>query len=157
MKKFLLVIVAISVAFFTTSCETDSNGNPVYKMNATIDGQQWTAPLPMAVLSNGVLVVTGSSLTGEIIALTINGDVAKSYTQSLLPVKMECGASYKASLAATTADAFISTMGIVTLTKVDATNKLVSGTFEFTLANTTAVTLKQITKGTFNDVTYIVK
>ncbi len=157
MKKFLLVIVAISVAFFTTSCEKDSNGNPVYKMNATIDGKQWSAPMPIGVLSNGVFIVTGSSLTGETVAITVKGDVAKTYTQSLLPVKMECGASYKASLTATTTDAFISTMGTVTLTKVDATNKLVSGTFEFTFANTTATSLKKITQGTFNDVTYIVK
>jgi hypothetical protein len=119
-------------------------------MNATIDGKQWSAPMPIGVLSNGVLVVTGSSLTGELIALTIYGDVAKSYTQSLLPL-----ASYKASLTTTTADAFVSTSGTIVLTKIDATNKLVSGTFNFTLVDNT-LAVKQI-QGTFNDVSYMVQ
>jgi len=155
MKKFLLVIVAISVAFFTTSCEKDSNGNPVYKMNATIDGKQWSAISSAGILTNGSITITGVSLTGESVIINVQDVKVGTYTLSILPPSKQCGASYIASAIPTTANTFISTMGKVTLTKIDETNKLVSGTFNFTLVNNT-LAVKQI-QGTFNDVSYMVQ
>lgn len=155
MRKFILALAVACVSIFSTSCEKDENGNPVYKMNATIDSKEWVAPIPAAVLTNGTLTITGTSVTGETILLTVNGEAAGTY-ELVTPLKMQCGATYKASLAATTADAFVSATGKVVITKFDTANKQVSGTFEFNLANT-ALAVKQIKNGSFNNVTYLVK
>jgi hypothetical protein len=154
MKKTWFLILMISLIFFSGSCKKDSNGNTIYKMSATIDGKQWTALLPGGVLSAGYFVITGTSLTGETIIITAKGEVTGTYELSVLPPKAECLGTYKATLTSSSADTYASTSGKIVITKVDKTNKLVSGTFEFTLANT-ALTTKQITIGTFNDVTFI--
>jgi len=151
MKKIFLTIAVICVVFLASSCKKDSNGN---SMSASIGGTQWSALIPAGVLSNGVLVVTGTSLTGQSIIVTVNGQTAGTYNLSVIPPKAECLGTYKATLTSTTEDTYISTTGSVILTKVDLANKLVSGTFEFTVANSTLV-VKQITAGTFTDVTFI--
>jgi hypothetical protein len=153
MKKLLLVIIAISVVFLAGSCKKDANGNTIYPMSASIDGKQWTATLPAGVLSNGYFVITGTSLTGETIIVTIKGETIGTYNLSLLPAKSDCLGTYEATLIPTTEDTYVSASGRVVLSKVDKINNLVSGTFEFTVANS-SLTVKEITKGAFNDVIF---
>jgi len=154
MKKIFLTVAVICVVFLASSCKKDSNGNSANSMSASIGGTQWSALIPAGVLSNGVLVITGTSLTGQSIIVTVYGQTAGTYNLSVIPPKAECLGTYKATLTATSEDTYVSTTGSVILTKVDLTNKLVSGTFEFTAANSTLV-VKQITAGTFTDVTFI--
>ena len=154
MKKISFVILMICMVLLTGSCKKDSNGNTIYKMSASIDGKQWTALLPGGVHSSGYLVITGTSITGETMIITAKGDNTGTYELSVLPPKADCLGTYKATLSASAADTYASTSGKIVLTKFDKTNNLVSGTFEFTLANT-ALATKQITLGTFNDVTFV--
>ena len=154
MKKLFSAIVLIGMLFLASSCKKDSNGNNIYKMNASIGGTQWIAPLPGGVLSSGVLVITGTSLTGETMVVTIKGETTGSYELNVLAQKEQCLGTYKATLTTTMDDTYVSASGKVLLTKVDKTNNLVSGTFEFDLANK-SFAVKQITNGAFNDVTFV--
>lgn len=156
MKKLFFAAVVACVGFFSTSCDKDENGAPIVaSMSATIDNKEWVAPLPTGLFSNDLLVITGTSLNGETVIIKVNGKDVGTY--DLIPLlKSQCGATYKATLTATTEDAFISATGKVTISKFDSVKKRVSGTFEFTLANASLTTM-QISKGTFNDVSYVVK
>ena len=156
MEKISLAVLMIGLVFLGGSCKKDSNGNTIYKMSASIDGKQWSTIAPFGELSSGILTITGASLIGEIIAVTVNGEVAGSYNVSVLPPKAECLWTYKATISQTTVDAYVSTTGKVVITKLDKTNKLASGTFEFTLINM-ELPQKQITVGTFTDVTIIIR
>jgi Family of unknown function (DUF6252) len=155
MKKLSLAILMIGLVFLGSSCKKDSNGNTIYKMSAKIDGKDWSALAPFADLHSGIFTLTGTSLTSsETIIIVINGETQKTYEFSPITLKAECLGTYKATITAPTIETYVSTTGKVTLTKVDKTNSLVSGTFEFTVANS-ALTAKQITVGAFNDVTFI--
>ncbi len=155
MKKISLAVLMIGLVFLGGSCKKDSNGNTIYKMSASIDGKEWYTIAPVGDLSSGILVITGVSLTGEIIAVTVNGETAGTYNISALPPIAQCLGTYKATISQTSVDTYISTTGKVVLTKLDKTTKLASGTFEFSLINTANMALppKQITVGTFTDVT----
>lgn len=156
MKKLFISIAAIYVLFFASSCSKDSDGIFSNQMSAKIGGTEWTALLPTGVFSNESFAITGTSLTGETIVITIKGDTTGTYNLSVLPVKTECLGTYKATVDATTEDTYVSTTGSVVLTKVDKSQKLISGTFSFYVANQ-AFAVKQITNGTFTNVTYISK
>lgn len=153
MRKIFLALAVISFVFLAVSCKKDSDGNTIYKMSATIDGKQWNALAPTGILTGGVLVITGISISGESVIVTVKGDMEKTYELNTPALKTECFATYKASLTGTD-DSYASLTGKVILTKVDKTKNLVSGTFEFSVSKLSILT-KQITKGEFNDVTFI--
>ncbi len=159
MKKLSLAVLMIGFVFLGGSCNKDSNGNTIYKMSASIDGKQWSTLTALGELSSGVLVITGVSSTGESIAVTVYGETKGSYTISVLPPMAQCLGTYKATISQTSVDTYVSTTGKVLITKLDKTNKLASGTFEFTLINTVNMALpqKQITVGAFTDVTFIIQ
>lgn len=153
--KFLAKLICI--ALFTVSlasCSKDGSSSST-KMSALIDGKTWDSSIRVSLLQNGIFTITGTSLTGEIIAITINGSTTGTYTLSVLPVSTQCAATYKASATASSSDIYASVSGKVVLTKVDLTSKLISGTFEFTMTLPSSLTsVKSITQGQFNDLSY---
>ena len=144
----------ICIAFLTlsvVSCKKDNSSTPV-KMSAVIDSKTWSPDIRLAVLQSNVFTITASSpLTSESLVITINGSSTGTYTLSLL--SFQCAATYTNVAVPTSSDIYASLTGNVVLTKVDKTAKLISGTFEFTLANSSVQT-KSITQGQFNDLQY---
>ena len=122
-------------------------------MSATIDNQEWLGIAPKGILTKGVLNITCTSLDGKLINITVNGDKVGTYDLDILLLKTQCGIVYKPVIATgEEASSLIGNKGKVVITKFDTSKKRVSGTFEFNLANATAI--GQITKGTFSDVSY---
>lgn len=155
MRKLFFAIAVACVGFFSTSCDKDNDGNIIIPtISATIDNQEWMGLAPKGVLTSGVLTIASTSLDGKAITITVNGDKEGTYELNPLLLKTQCGALYKPSLLNSQESSLLSATGNVVITKFDTSKKRVSGTFEFTLANTALTATAQITKGTFNDVSY---
>ena len=147
-KSLLVILLVLSAV----SCKKDDS-TPSNEMSCLINGKSWNSSIRVSVLQSGVLTVTGTSLLGEIVALTVKGETTGTYTLSLSPASAQCGATYKASAVPATTDIYASVSGKVVITKFDKTSKIISGTFEFTLANS-ALTPMNITQGQFNNISY---
>lgn len=153
MKLFVKIICLALLTISVASCNKDSSTSAQVKMGAKIDGKTWDSSVRVATLQNNVFVITGTSASLEVLALTINGSSTGTYTLSVLPVSTQCAASYTASALGGASEVYASVTGNVVLTKVDKTAKLISGTFEFTVANSQLAS-KSITSGQFNDLQY---
>ena len=156
MRKLLFAIAVACVGFFATSCDKNDDGTPIIPtISATIDNQEWMGLAPKGVLTSGVLTIASTSLDGKAITITVNGDKEGTYDLDLTLLKSQCGIVYKPIIAnGEETSSLIGNQGKVVITKFDTSKKRVSGTFEFTLANTALTATAQITKGTFNDVSY---
>lgn len=151
MKNYLkLPLIALFIIFSFSSCDKDDI-KILASMSCDIDGTNWTSAGRVTTLQSNVFVITGTSLAGEVIIVTINGSEEGEYKQALNPVSAGCVGVYKASTIASAEDTYSSTKGEVVLTKVDKTNKKISGSFEFTVGLTD---VKQITEGKFEDLNY---
>lgn len=133
------------------SCSKD-NSLISNKMSAKIDGKEWGTILPVTVLTNNKFIITGTSISGAIINIDIDGDTKGTYAVSLSAVQFV--ATYKASITATAEDIYACTSGTVELTKVDKTAKKISGTFQFTLKKDLTQETISVTNGTFTDISY---
>lgn len=148
-KILSLLLVLVVVTFFSCSKE---DLKIFASMSAKIDGTQWDSSARVTVLEADKFVITGTSLSGEVIAITILGSDEGTYTLAITPPSAECSALYKASASTSTEDAYVSSKGEVVLTKVDKTNKKISGTFKFTVTRLTET--MEITEGEFEDLSY---
>jgi hypothetical protein len=147
-RRFMVLLMGVAVVL--ASCSKDSVS--VNKLSAKIEGKSWNASLRVANLSSNVFVITGTSLTGEVLVLTIMGDKPGLYEFSVTDYK--CNATYKKSALSTSSDdVFTSVSGRVNLTKVDLVNKKISGTFDFTLARLSLETVS-VSNGSFNDLEF---
>jgi hypothetical protein len=155
MKTGLLIICTIVV--LGVSCKKDSSGDVNNKMSATIDNKAWNSAIRTTVLqsNSNSFFITATSLTGEILEITINGTAVGTYELSVLPVRTQCLGTYKASISTGTNDIYASTTGTVVLTKVDKVAKVISGTFTFKLYCISSTVPKTVSSGVFNDLSYI--
>lgn len=142
------MVLLFAVTVLIASCSKDSE--TATKLGAKIGGKSWSAPVRVTTLTNGVFVITGTSATGETLIITINGDTPSVYEFNLNSL-LGCNATYKKS--ALSSDIYTSVTGRVELTKVDKTNKKISGKFEFTLLHSLTDNLS-VTGGVFNDLEY---
>lgn len=148
-KRLMLLLVAITLIM--GSCKKDSDS--VTKMGANIDGKNWNAGLlRLTNLTGNVFSIVGTSLTGEVLEITINGNTPGVYELNL--TKQECLAIYKkGGINTSPSDFFTSVSGKVNLTKVDLANKKISGTFDFNCAQLSLQTVI-VSNGSFNDLSY---
>lgn len=146
-KRLMLFLLAVTVVIASCSKNDDS----VVKLGAKIDGKNWEASARVSSLTNGIFVITGTSATSQVLAITINGETTGTYELGIGSAK--CGATYKESALVTDANIYVSASGKVTLTKVDKAKRTISGTFEFVLAKSLTDT-KTVTTGQFNDLVY---
>lgn len=125
-------------------------------MSATIDGKAWDSVIRTAVLqaNTNIFIITGTSLTGEILEVTTYGITQGTYELSVGSLNAKCLGTYKASISAGTSDIYASSSGTVVLTKVDKIAKKISGTFVFTLYCPNSVTPMTVSNGVFNDLSY---
>lgn len=147
------MVLVLIMAAVVASCSKDSDTIST-KLSAKIDGKSWNATGRYTNLTGNVFVITGTSITGEVLVITIKGDSPDLYELNLS--NLECSATYKKSaLSTSTDDIFQSITGRVNLTKVDKENKKISGTFDFNLARLSIETIS-ISSGSFNDLEYTI-
>jgi hypothetical protein len=150
-------LIMCAIVIMGVSCKKDSSGNIIVtKMSATIDGKAWDSAIRTTVLqaTTNTFIITGTSLTGEILEVTTYGTTQGTYELSVGSVSAKCLGTYKASISSGTSDIYISTSGTVVLTKVDKTAKKISGTFVFSLYCLNSKLTKTVTNGVFNDLSY---
>ena len=150
-----LIAVAMILVLTMVSCSKDSDGNAVpTKMGATINDKSWSTATRVTFLTPTGFAITGTSLTGESLAITTYGATVGTYdlNANLGSLSSECLCVYSTSVLPT-ANYYTSTDGTVKLTEVDTTNKTISGTFSFTVYNVTLGTIA-IKNGTFSKLSY---
>lgn len=149
MKYFVLAIVAL--LFITVSCKKEEGAS---SMSAKIDGVSWSTITRVTRHQGTNFIITGTSATGTVIAVTVRGDEQKTYSfsASMDSVSAQCVAVYQPSITSPSEDNYFSRSGSVTLSEVDTENKKISGTFEFTVMNLEDA--KEITAGKFENLTY---
>jgi len=139
-------ILPLFIILFFLGCSKDS---VMYRMTAFINGDAWQCIMPVMVVENMKLVITGTSLDGRTIIITVNGISPGRYQLSAAEGLAQCAALYKASLQVSDEDAYASIDGSITLSSVDQVNKRVSGTFQFScyrnLTESVSITQGQIT------------
>jgi len=149
MKKIFFLLLLVLAIF---SCSKDDNGN-IFKasMSALIDDDEWKAVTRITILEEGKFIITGTSLDGKILSITIFGTTEGIYELSLSSAM--AGAVYKESASMSTDDAYISATGEVNLTDVNSSKKRISGTFSFIAIRNLTNTI-YITDEEFTDLTY---
>jgi hypothetical protein len=105
----------------------------------------------VTILEEGKFIITGTSLSGKILTVTIGGTTEGTYELSLSSAM--AGAVYKESASMSTADAYVSATGEVNLTDVNNSKKRISGTFNFIAIRNLTNTIN-ITEGEFKDLLY---
>lgn len=151
MKRILTLslIVLLSTVIFS-SCEEELSF--LAKMSANIDGESWTTVGRTTIKQGEAFIVTGTTIDGEAIILTINGASEDTYVLNPISGAAGFGAVYKASIDASIEDTYISTSGELVLSEVDTENSRISGTFSFE-AKKLDETIN-ITEGKFEDLKY---
>ncbi len=114
----------------------------------------WTAVSRTTIIKGSIITISGSDLNLDAINITINGTEAGTYKLGLQDVAAKCGCVLITKYNDKSAT-FASTSGEVTVTKIDKTTRLISGTFQFNLFS--GGVIKTITNGKFENLKYEVK
>ena len=150
MKKILGLLFVLVIVL---SCSNDDEESGAPYMSAVIDGSDWKPITRVTVLDEDKFVITGVTLTGETLVITILGTAEGVYELNLTAV--QCGAVYKETAGTSTEDAYVSATGEVELTNVNSSKQEITGTFSFTVAKGVLNT-KTITEGTFRNLAYTI-
>ena len=160
----LLLVAAISLSAFLTSCNSDkSNETPVAssgKIIATVDGTAWESD-GIAIISNNSISVGGQSGDKVLQATVFKDDVVGTYDvkgigelTTFTPEAMVAyGNSGLAAFASIYFDNDVS-VGTVIITEIDQVNKTVSGTFHSKVKNYNDGSTVEITNGSFTKIPY---
>ena len=114
----------------------------------------WTAVSRTTIMKGNVITISGSDLNLDAINVTIYGTEVGTYKLGLQDVAAKCGCVFMTKYNEKNAT-FASTSGAVTITKIDKTTRLISGTYEFNLFS--GGVIKIITNGKFENLKYEVK
>ena len=122
---------------------------------ATIEGNSWNADsLQLVLVSSSGASINGLSKTGEQISMLLPVFKVGTYALNAQSVSY---ALYE-NLLTNISNVYVSNSGTaggsITISSIDTINHLVSGSFEFTLANPADNSTKTITKGVFDYVPY---
>jgi hypothetical protein len=151
-KKYIVIALSVGI-LMVTACKKDSNLLPI-KMSATIDGQAWNSSIQVTARNNTGFVITGTQVSTSLVTSTllirINGFTTGTY--SVVAISNNCLATYTPNIDNATSS-FFSATGTVNLTEVNASDKTISGTFEFNCFDS-APKLVTITKGSFTQLKY---
>jgi hypothetical protein len=149
MRKILFIAVLFVVI---SSCSKDDDSALPTKMSAAIGNAEWSSITRVTVLTDKGFVITGTSLDGKSLSITILGSTEGTYELSLNSVQF--GAVYKESVSTSTGDAYAAISGEVVITNIDASSKEISGTFNFVLKKELAGESISVTGGTFTNLKY---
>jgi hypothetical protein len=167
MKIFAIIsFTIICLVSCLSSCQREDLGNlnaifadttqngAVAKMTAKINGVPWTAAYYDVSLqsgSPGEIVITGESLDGRIISLTIASHKAGDYLLS-----QNSYASYAPDTITTSyynSFATFRTGGVINIASIDSAKLLMSGQFNFIAARSDGTT-RSITEGNFTNLDF---
>lgn len=143
------VIIIVFAALFISSCDKEDlmSGS----MSAKIDGASWSSATQVTILKSNTFFITATSLSGQILEVTIVGTTTGTYELDVAGVQAGCGAVYKPGVSSESEN-FASKSGTVKLSEV--TDETISGTFEFSLTTTDLSSSIEIVEGKFDDLPY---
>jgi hypothetical protein len=162
MKLRLRTLVLTTVVFSFLACtkEVSKEGAiPVTKTSgdfyATIDGFLWGADsLQLVLVSSDGVSINGLSKTGEQISILLPVFKTGVYTLDA----QSHSYALNANLLTSTTNVYVSNAGAgggsVTISSIDTVKHLVSGSFEFVLANPADNSTRTVSKGVFAYVPY---
>ena len=163
MKSRLTQLTLVLVLFSFLSCSKElskETGNGTTQQAdgdfyATIGATQWNADSVQQIqVSNGGVSITGISKTGGQISMILPEFKPGTYT---LNAQSKSYALY-VNLLDAVPTVYISNQGTasgtVTVSSIDIVNKVMSGSFQFTLVNPADNSTKAITKGVFSYIPY---
>jgi len=167
MKKLLQnlsLVIFIGILVGLSSCKKSSTVIPLPSMKATIDGAAWVSIFRLSVLNQtqtpANIVITGtptiSQTADKTLILTIKGIDAGTYNLNAGTLSAQCLIVYKKTSTAVenSSDYFTSTQATISISKIDKTNKQLSGTFSATLFAVGVPNAVVITNGTFDNLNY---
>jgi hypothetical protein len=152
MKTFLIIIILATITLFSCKKEVVTNAS----MTATIDGTAWTTVTRVSnhFIGTKMFTITGTSLSGEVLVLTVRAEEEGTYTSStsIDSLSAQVGAVFQPNASSPSENNFFSNSGTVTISEIDTENMLISGTFSFQLTKLDVT--KSITSGKFTDLKY---
>ena len=160
LRPFLLILILFAFNACTKEISREgSNANIVGAGDfyATIAGKLWNADSIQLIVtgSNGVSI-NGISKTGDQISILLPDFKIGTYT---LGGQSSSYALY-ANLLNSNANVYVSNAGAaggtVIISSIDTVNRLVSGSFQFTLTNPADNTTETVAKGVFDYIPYVV-
>ncbi|MES2780226.1 MAG: hypothetical protein V4651_10055, partial [Bacteroidota bacterium] len=169
----ILTLISIVSLLGITSCQKDSDvfeeenlpQPAVFTYKATISGSVWTATQNISLLvknssssPNKEMRILANSSDGKQLGIRladastgVSGDGIAVRTYSLGIGSSDATFAYSTN----GSNSYVGAYGTVTITKSDATNKKLSGTFSCTLVNTAGDTLR-VTGGVITDLPYTI-
>lgn len=152
MKSKIIIITTLAVLSFSfNSCKKEDflSGS----MSCKIDGTSWSSITQLTVLKSGFFNITATSMSGQVMNITIKGKEVGTYELDVNNVNVACAAIYKPDITDENQN-FASKAGTVKITEVDTQNLTISGTFSFDLTDVSLTSTKYITEGKFTDLPY---
>ncbi|HBS86930.1 MAG: hypothetical protein A2W91_12940 [Bacteroidetes bacterium GWF2_38_335] len=163
MRKILFISILTLVAMsLFTSCkkeedeDKDDDTLEPGTMVAKVNGADWTAVTPSAMLRNGKISIYGIASDNTGIGFTVSDTVPGTYnvaTNSADHVGI-FNPDQTGTTVLYTVTVGSEVNGSIVITEVNTTEKWISGTFHFKLYRTTDETYKTITEGEFFKVPY---
>ena len=129
---------------------------------AKIEGTQWVADkIAQGARMNGIINITGLGLDKKAITITVSDSGVHQYTLAWDNSSNSAGAFTDSNL--TNVTAFTSNAGsspsdcggVLNITSIDDVNKKMSGTFSFKAIRQTTGETRNITEGSFTNISYI--
>ena len=158
LRSLLLTLILFSFVACTKEISKEginSTGPGPGDFYATIGGNLWNADsLQLVLVSSDGVSINGLSKTGDQISILLPDFKVGTYT---LNAQSPSYALYT-NLLNSNANVYVSNAGspggTVTISSIDTINRVVSGNFEFTLANPADNSTKTVAKGVFDYVPY---
>ena len=162
MKKFTFIaILLIGFSLVITQCDknddnnSDNNSNNNTSqpaMSGSIDGVAWTAQQMGAQISNGILGIAGTALQQPSITITIKAFTEGTY---ILNQGSDAVAAVVDGNVAYTTNSDPEAGGTVTITTINKTDSVMSGTFEFKVYGFVGSKgFKEVTNGVFTNIPF---
>jgi len=162
MKSRLPRIIVAALLVLLISCskevsqETGHQTVPAQgNFYATIEGVQWDADsLQLIQVGNNGVIISGLSKTGIEISIALPTFKTGTYTLNASSIPFAFYVDLFGSLANVYYSNAGSASGNVTISSIDTTNHLVSGSFQFNLVNPSDNSSKSVTSGVFAYIPY---
>ena len=158
LRFFLLTLILFAFIACTKEMSKEGNnstGPGAGDFYATIGGKLWNADsLQLVLVSSNGVSINGISKTGDQISILLPAFKTGTYT---LGAQSSSYALY-ANLLNRNANVYVSNAGAaggtVTISSIDTVNRVVSGSFQFTLTNPADNSTETVAKGVFDYVPY---
>jgi len=162
MKKAIIYTLLVLGCWSVSSCkkETSVENGSTGNFTAVINGTPWSAAAgqEQATITQGLINITGISVTNQEISISITDTVAGVYTLNYISPSL---AAY-ANLDSTNLGAFTTSQssdttkagGTVAITDIDKVHQTVTGTFSFNVYRSADGQQRTITSGIFEQIPY---